>query len=113
LIIISTAKVILDAFDIIFTEVRSGLNFNKDNIVSANIMNSMKNANREINGIASSNSTDLSINSDIRVSSDDKPVFCALLVALVREAFSGIYPDAFHFVGGRFLEYFISTPWAI
>jgi hypothetical protein len=73
----------------------------------------MKNADSEINGVASSDSTNLTINSDIRFSSDDKPVFCALLMALVRETFSGIDPDAFHFVGGRFLEYFISTPWAI
>jgi len=104
LIVISTAKVVFDAFNIIFTEVRSGLNFNENHIASTNIVNSMKNADSEINSIASPDSTNLTINSDIRFSSDDKPVFRALLVALVRKAFSGIYPDAFHFVGGRFLD---------
>jgi hypothetical protein len=78
-----SAEIIFYAFDVIFAEISSGLDFNKDHIGFSNIMDAMQNSSANINCRSSPKTSDVAIDRNFSITRDDEPVFCALLMALV------------------------------
>lgn len=108
----SSTEIILNSLDIVLAEIRSGLDFDENNIDIAHVADAVKIANLDFHGISWSAVGDNSIQRDLSFTLHDVPMFGAPFMTLVGETLSGSDPDAFDLEKGGLLKDLIPTPWA-
>ena len=104
------AEIVLYPFDIVFPEVCTRLNFNKNHFLIALVAHPMKISDFYRDCLAWSMVGYYAVKGDFGLASHEIPMFGSFFMALIGEPFSRGNPDTFHFKFGGFLQNFISTP---
>ena len=99
---LASAKIILEANDVIFAKVSACLNLNKEHIISAGRGHAMSDANADINRSACLECLSHAINGDNCWPLHDKPMLGALLVGLIGKARTRLDLNLFYSTRGHF-----------
>src|SRR5687768_5647339 len=104
------SKVVLEADDVVFAEIRAALDFDKNQIFFTGIFDAMSGADGNVDGFTSAYGDLAAVECDLRGAGDYDPVFGSLRMLLITQALSGQHLDSFDLESGCFLEDGVSTP---
>jgi hypothetical protein len=98
------AVIILETLDVVFPEVGSALNLNKDQLVASDIFDAVCRSNRNINRLAGTDADFASVQRHFGGPRHDHPMLGTLFVPLIAQAFLRQNFNAFDLVILGFIE---------
>jgi hypothetical protein len=107
-----SAKIVLQAHDVVFAEIIASLNLDKDQIFVAGVFNAVGGADSDIDRLAGADSDLTTVECDTSCSFDDEPVLGALRVFLVTESLTRQHLDTFNLERACLFEHGVTAPWS-
>ena len=99
-----SSEIILETHDVIFAEIGACLNLDKNEDDVTNVLDAVGHTRRYVDGLTFGNENLPAVECDTRPSAYSHPVLRAVRVALIAQAFSRQYLDAFDLVRGGFVQ---------
>jgi hypothetical protein len=108
-----SAEIVRDAFNIVFTKVFTGLNFDKDNIGRTWIGQAMGLIRKNTYRVPWFKDLITVVTGDQGRAAHDGPRFPSEAVTLKAQSFSGVHDNSLDLVVGRIGQHLVVTPWSI
>jgi len=105
-----SAKIIFETHNVVFAEIISSLDFDKDQVFVAGVLHSMCGADGNIDRFAGADRDIAAVERDSRRSFNDHPVLGALRVFLITQPLARLHLDALDLERAPFFEHGISAP---
>ena len=109
----SSAKVVLQTHDVVFTEIIAALHFDEDEQFVARILDAMRRTDGDVDSLARLYFDVAIIERDLRSALDNDPMLGALGVLLVAETLAGQHFNPFDFEIVTFIKHRETSPGAL